>query len=381
MIETIKRLERYVSYPTISSNPIVEFAADLAQGAEDLGFNVHLLHSSPSKVNVLATIGPQDDSLVLSGHMDVVPTDGQNWSGDPFKLRQLDNRLVARGSCDMKGFIASTMTTLSTVPLEKLKRGLTLIWTHDEEVGCLGAQQFIEQLQEHNYILPKSILIGEPTGMRYARMHGGHTSIEISIFGKAAHSSKPELGCSAISFAAALIGLINDLEQKWRNHPIHVEGTSCHPLIHVAHIEGGEAINIIPAQCTLKLGLRAMPSQDSRLLISEIQDRLDSLSQKAVWQQIHAELRVLQDAPPLHTCSGTHLENRLIAHGCHEGSPLPFSTDGGWFARAAAQPIVCGPGQISMAHQPDEHITIAELASCDVFLKKLIQEWIGTHLP
>ena len=328
MNETIERLERYVAYPTISSNPIIEFASDLAQGAEDLGFRVQMIQSSPTKVNVLATAGPQEDSLVLSGHMDVVPTEGQNWTGDPFKLRQLDGKLIGRGSCDMKGFIASVMTTMSGLQLDSLRRGLALVWTHDEEVGCLGSQRFVESLPQLGYSLPKSVLIGEPTGMKFSRMHGGHTSLSVRIRGKAAHSSKPHLGCSAIKFAAAFIEQISDLEQSWRNHPIHVEGEPCFPLIHVAQIEGGEAINIIPALCTLRIGIRAMPSQDSLQLIEAVKDRLDNLSKRTEWNDIDANLTVNQDAPPLHTCSGSPLEHCLSKQGCTDGGNL-FSTDGG----------------------------------------------------
>lgn len=381
MNETIARLKRYVAYPTISSNPVIELASDLAQGAEDLGFSVHMLESTPSKVNVLATIGPQEHSLVLSGHMDVVPTEGQDWTGDPFKLRQLDDRLVGRGSCDMKGFIASTMTVLQSMRMETLKRGLALVWTHDEEVGCLGSQQFVSKLPELGYSLPKSILIGEPTGMTYARKHGGHTSLKVEIIGKAAHSSKPRLGCSAIKFAVSFVALLNDLEQTWCDHPINVEGTTCFPLLNVAQITGGEAINIIPNHCTVKIGLRAMPTQNSLNLIEAVKDRLDNLTNHPEWIDIDAHIKVIQDAPPLHTCSGSRLEEHLIEQGCLEGGTLPFATDGGWFSRTGAQPIICGPGQIDVAHQPDEYITVSDLRQSNQFLRRLISDWTTQEAP
>lgn len=381
MNTSVALLDQLVSYPTISSNPVIELAALLAQQAEDMGFKVYELQSSPEKTNILATLGPQEDSLVLSGHMDVVPTEGQNWSGDPFKLRQIDNRLYGRGTCDMKGFIASTMTTLKHLNLSNLKRGVALAWTHDEEVGCLGAQHLVSQIKDLGYVLPKSILIGEPTGMTFSRMHGGHTTVHIEIKGQAAHSSKPLLGCSAIAFAAEFIIVLQELQKEWQQNPIVVEGESFFPLLHVAQVEGGEAINIIPASCSLKVGLRAMPSQDSQDLVSEIHNRLQSLSNKSRWTRIHAELLVPQDAPPLHSHAGSALEKALIQQGCCEGESLPFSTDGGWFARNSSVPLVCGPGEIDIAHQPDEFITREDLAQCDVMLKNLISSWVTTESP
>ena len=374
-MSTITILERLISYPTISSNPITELASFCAQHAEDLGFEVRQFESTPGKTNVFATIGPQENSLVLSGHMDVVPTDGQEWTGDPFKLRHIGNKLMGRGACDMKGFIASVMQSLSEVPLKNLKRGLTLAWTHDEEIGCIGAQHLMNQLDNIGYIIPKSVLIGEPTSMKYSRLHGGHTTIEVSIQGRAAHSSKPELGLSALECAAEIIEAVNNLQADWRASPIDVEGKACHPLIHVAQIVGGAAINIIPEKCQLRLGLRAMPSQDSRNLVLQLRERINTILDQGKWRNIKAQITVPQDAPPLHSCKNSELEHCLDKFHLSEGEALPFSTDAGWFSRKSAIPLICGPGQIDIAHQPDEYIERNELEECDSLIKSLVLHW------
>ena len=375
MNKTINTLEKLVSYPTISSSPVVELGAYLAQLAEDNNFEVIQFATSPTKVNVVAHIGPwTKTSLALCGHMDVVPTDGQNWTSDPFRLTQREDRLYGRGSCDMKGFIAASMAAISELNLRNLTDGLTLIWTHDEEVGCLGAQALQQQLQFANLSLPKAVLIGEPTSLDICRMNGGHTTVEISIKGVPAHSSKPLLGNSAILAAVSVIQQINSLQSTLQAEPCsHHEMRGACSLINVAQIEGGEAINIVPEKCKIQLGIRPMPGHDIHTIISEIQHQIKFVSEKT---QCDIQISIPQNAPPLLTPKNTDLEKLLRKKRPQAKSiGVPFATDGGSLAELDTTPIICGPGSIDVAHKPDEYVPIAELMSCQQMVSSLIYDW------
>ena len=168
----VSLLERLIAYPTVSSRPVDAIVADLAHDAETLGGRVHVLETPPGKSNIVARFGPEGtDGLTISGHMDVVPTDGQDWSSDPFTLSRRDGRLYGRGSADMKGFLAATMAALSDLPLRDLRRELALVWTHDEEVGCIGSGALAEGWDHRQPSLPTQTWIGEPTDARICRMH------------------------------------------------------------------------------------------------------------------------------------------------------------------------------------------------------------------
>ena len=177
MSQAVSILENLISYNSVSKEPIIPIASYLAERAEDLGFDVSLYETEPGKVNVIAHIGPKEpDGLALSGHMDVVPVENQQWSRDPFKLHREGDLLYGRGTCDMKGFIAVAYSVLQRMNPSKMRKGLSLVWTHDEEIGCVGAQSLCNTLREQQLALPRSMVIGEPTSSNLCRMHGGHSA-------------------------------------------------------------------------------------------------------------------------------------------------------------------------------------------------------------
>src|SRR5262245_43924769 len=202
----VTTLERYVAHPTVSSQPVVALAADLATRAEDLGFRVERFvdPNTEGKCSVVAAIGPSGtDGLAISGHMDVVPVVGQPWTSDPFVATEKNGRLVGRGTADMKGFLAAVMTALGRIPASAYTKELVLVWTHDEEIGCLGSAGLTGWWGDRP--MPTTCWIGEPTSFQVHRMHPGHVAIELVALGKAAHSSRPELGINAIEAAAEVV--------------------------------------------------------------------------------------------------------------------------------------------------------------------------------
>ena len=367
-------LERLVSFPSISSEPTNDMVSYLAELSEPLGFSVSLFPSSPKKSNIIAHIGPREDAIALSGHMDVVPIAGQDWSVDPFSLHIQENKAYGRGACDMKGFFACVYAALQEFPLHKLKKGISLVWTHDEEVGCRGAQQLCQTLQEKEISLPKSILIGEPTSMNIARMHGGHSTILIKIKGKPAHSSKPELGASAIIAAGQSIKEIQSIQTILAKKPCqHQELAGCHSLINIASIKGGTAVNIIPEHCEILLGIRPMPGRSLVDIQEQIIQKILPIQRGT---QTVISLELLQEAPPMLTPLGTDLQKALQTVFPQANSiGLPFATDGGCFQGMGSHPIICGPGSINQAHKADEFISIPELKSYTNTLKTLLFNW------
>ena len=376
MKRSIEILSGLVAHPSVSSSPVTEMAEELANHAEDCGFKVRRFETSPGKANVVAQLGPTErNGLALCGHMDVVPVKGQTWSSDPFRLKRKGERLYGRGTCDMKGFIALCMAAAEQLPSRAPSRGLSLVWTHDEEVGCLGAQALTGQLEEAGIAIPEAILIGEPTSMDICRMHAGHTTVELRIKGRPAHSSKPHLGCSAIAIAGEIIASLQDYQARLAKTPcVHAEMEGAHALLNIGRISGGEAVNIVPEHCHLMLGLRPMPGQDSGGLLDELRRRMAIIQSRHEGASI--EFRVPQEAPPMITPSGTGLEKalrNLLADAGDIG--VPFATDGGRLSELGASPIVCGPGSIDQAHKADEFIALDAMAGCRTVLDALVHRW------
>lgn len=349
-------LAKLVAFPTVSSRPVDGIAAYLAERCEAAGMRVERLESSPGKCNLVCSAGPQGtDGVVLSGHMDVVPVDGQPWTSDPFALTRRGDRLHGRGSCDMKAFLAAVVEALPRLPLARLDRELVLVFTHDEEVGCLGSRMLAERYAAEGRTLPRLCLIGEPTSFRIFRMHPGHVAMRITCAGQAAHSSKPDLGRSAIRLAARVIEALDGLADEWRRD-VRFADLLERPftVMNVATIHGGSAINIVPDRCVIELGFRPLPGMDVDALCRQVDERVAPLG--AVTTE---RLRV---TPSMLTPPGTSLEALLrpFASSPDLGA-ASFATDGGNLEALGVSTLVFGPGSIDVAHQADEYVPVDEL--------------------
>jgi acetylornithine deacetylase len=363
-------LARLIALPSVSSQPNEALADWMAERCEAAGFQVSLLRSAPGKVNVIATAGPAGtDGLVLSGHMDVVPTEGQPWSSDPFVLTERHGLLYGRGTADMKGFLAATLHALREVRTADLHRELMLLWTCDEEIGCLGSAAIADDLLARGRPVPRACLIGEPTGFRVLRMHPGHVHVHIEVTGRAAHSSRPELGANAIETAADVIvecrALARELQEERADLPMPTPWV----VLNVGRVQGGAAINIVPDRCQVELGYRPLPGTDDASVLRRLQARLEERFGAGACR-VHA--RCCAVVPSLHTPPGTDLAAWLTPHAPDGVQSATFATDGGNLARAGMAPLVFGPGSIDVAHQADEHVAAADLHHAAQILRDLI---------
>ncbi len=358
-------LARLIAFPTVSNRPTAELAAFVASRFEALGFTVEevVSESDPGKANLVCRIGPEGtDGLTISGHMDVVPTECQPWTSDPFTLTERDGRWYGRGTADMKGFFAVVIAAVERLQAARWARELVCVWTYDEEVGCLGSARFVAAYQASGRTIPSACLIGEPTDFQILRMHPGHVAVELTFHGQAAHSSRPDLGRNAVEAAAAAVlaigGVADQLEQERA-----FEGLLERPwvAVNVARIEGGRAINIVPDHATVQVGYRPLPGMDAEAVHHRILDAIRGLPPSAL-RGVDWRGEVLRVTPALLTPAGTPLEGLLHPHACqaHVGA-ASFATDGGNLAKLGAKSLVFGPGSITVAHQADEHVDPAQL--------------------
>ena len=361
MSEVQRTLDRLIASPTVSSRPILELAAYVAQRCEDLGFDAELLRDEddPEKANVVCTLGPPgEDGLVLSGHMDVVPVDGQPWSSDPFAMTAREGRLYGRGTADMKGFVACTLEALGRLPLDNLRRQIALIWTHDEELGCLGSAKLVPKLEGRR--LPSEALIGEPTDFQIFRMHPGHVAVTLICLGESAHSSKPDLGANAISAMARVVLMLEALQVELsRERTLEAFLDRPFTVTNPAMIRGGAAVNLVPDRCELILGYRPLPGDDPLAVVRRIEARLAELPLPA---GTSVQLAVDRVTPSMLTPAGTPLEHLLRPHACcPDPAAASYATDGGNLARLGMDCLIFGPGSIDVAHKADEYVAIDAL--------------------
>jgi acetylornithine deacetylase len=370
MESLVSTLSTLVAFPTVSNRPTTAIAGFLAERAEGAGFRVEHFHSSEHKANVVATKGPQGtDGLVLSGHMDVVPVDGQAWSSDPFALVERDGLLFARGAADMKGFLAAVVTACERLP--PLERELVLVWTHDEEVGCNGSAILAESLRARGRTLPRATWIGEPTSMRICRMHAGHTTLAIELRGQPAHSSRPQLGKNAITALGRVLAALEDLARDLaRDRRFEDLLDSPFTLVNPGMVAGGTAVNIVPEHVRLDVGVRCLPGVDGKALVAEIARRVAGLDLGGVT----ATVRLQQDAQALLTREGTPLEAELRSSArTPTVGAVPFATDGGNLAALGTEPLVFGPGSIDVAHRPDEFVPAADLVATVGVVERVVR--------
>lgn len=351
----IDDLARLVAYESVSSRPLDGLAAFVAQRCEDLGFHVDTYRDprSEGKCSLVATIGPQGtDGLVLTGHMDVVPTEGQPWSSDPFVLDEREGRLYGRGTADMKGFFVATLHALARIQPKEYRRELALVWTHDEEVGCLGSAWLVDEISKQGRALPSACLVGEPTDFQILRMHPGHVAVELTVRGQAAHSSRPDLGLNAIEGAARLVEMAKGVAAQLEKETLPIPELE-RPWVtfNVGRIHGGTAVNIVPDHCEIELGYRPLPGMEPEAVYARLKEAVPADLKS------RTEVRLVRVTPSLLTPEGTPLQHVLSDHARHEHcGAATFATDGGNLAKLGMKPLVFGPGSINVAHQADEYL-------------------------
>jgi len=377
-LTTIQVLERLIGFPTVSRDSNLELIHWIRNYLNDWGVQSHLVpNASGSKANLFATIGPgREDGLAFSGHTDVVPVDDQDWHSDPFVMHAQDGKLYGRGTCDMKGFIATAVALVPQLTRMRLRRPVHLMLSYDEEVGCIGAPYMIAAMREEN-VRPGAVIVGEPTSMQVANAHKGICSSRTRVTGKAAHSSQTHLGVSAVMVAGELIARLGTLERELRKQ--RLSGGSLEPpytTLAVNTIKGGTAMNILASGCEFTWEVRTLPGDDP----AKHRAAFAAMCEAAI-AEIRGEGRecdvatqILADVPALDGAGGTA---EALAHAVLPVSgtsiAVPFATEAGQFQQAGWSSVVCGPGSITQAHRPDEFVAAADLERCEQFLQQAVQ--------
>jgi acetylornithine deacetylase len=370
-------LERLVAFPTISRDSNADMIGCIAETLRGAGGDVRILPGIfPQKCNLIASFGPTGgDGVVLSGHSDVVPVEGQAWTSDPFTLRAQDGRLYGRGSSDMKGFIACAIAAAARTGAKHLKRPLHIAISHDEETGCIGVRSMLDTLVQEGFSAAACI-VGEPTGMRIANGHKGKFAGCIHCRGQAAHSANPGLGCNAIYLAADMIQELRALQDWLMAHGARDAAYEVpYSTVHVGTIEGGTALNIVPEACDLKFEFRLLPGDMPDALLARLRDAAANLTAAAQASGRHAAIDIaeINRYPGLATAPDAPIVETALAAGA---APVlfkaGFGAEAGLFDGIGLPAIVCGPGSIDRAHKPDEYITMDELDACDAFLDRLL---------
>ena len=380
-MNTINRLSRLIAFDTTSRHSNLALIHDCADYLESLGLKPWLSHNADqSKANLFATIAAADGSteggLILSGHTDVVPTDGQAWQSDPYRADIREGRLYGRGSADMKGFIAAVLAAAPAMVQAGLKRPLHIALSYDEEIGCLGAPVMIAELQKRG-LTPEHCIVGEPTSMRMVVAHKGIHTFRCAVHGKAAHSSLTPQGVNAIEYAAKLIVFINELAGRLKaRHDTDPDYDVPFSTLSVNTIAGGIAGNIVPQLCEFEFDYRNLPHMSPADITAPIEAHIREVLQpqmQAVDAACRIDMRHGENVPAMPEAEAALLHD-LITQLVEDSSRLKvaYATEGGQFQQAGIATVICGPGNIEQAHKADEFVELAQLARCDAFLHKLI---------
>ncbi|MCV3211494.1 acetylornithine deacetylase [Mesorhizobium sp. YC-39] len=378
LIEDAKHiLEKLVAFPTVSHESNLALVDYMADFLRQLGARVFLQHNEDGrKANLFATLGPQKDGgIVLSGHSDVVPVEGQDWSSDPFMMLESDGRLYGRGTCDMKGFLACCLAIAPEAAELTLKRPLHFAFTYDEEVGCFGAQALMSELARRN-IRPAAAVIGEPTLMQVVEGHKGCYEYTTNFVGLEGHGSRPDLGVNAIQYAARFITHLMELGEELKGRAM--AGSRFDPpwaTIQVGRISGGAGRNIIAGHCSVEWEMRPVQPSDSSFVKQSLEvfiNRELLPSMKAVSPTAAVETIVVGEVEGLQVVAQS--EARDIAFettGANGADVVAFGTEAGLFQEAGISAIICGPGSIEQAHKPNEFVEVDQLKSCLKMLARL----------
>ncbi len=386
----IEMIQRLVGFDTVSARSnlaLIEFVRDYLSG---YGIESRLtFDAGGGKANLFATIGgpAEGGGVVLSGHTDVVPVEGQPWESDPFHVVARDGRLYGRGTADMKSFLAVALALVPEVRKRELKVPIHLALSYDEEVGCLGVPALLRDVADALPRPPRLAIIGEPTMMRVANRHKGIHAFETRVTGRDGHSSGTHRGVNAIVHAAEIIGFLDALAAEQRRQGPFEEGFDPpYTTINVGTVEGGTALNIIPRHCAFRWEFRPVPATDPADLLA----RVETFVAESVlprMRAVAAEAEVVTVArcavPPLLPEADSPAETLARAlTGANAAIGAAFVTEAGLFQQAGIPAVVCGPGSIEQAHQPNEYIALDQVAACEAFLRRLI-DWAaaGRRLP
>jgi acetylornithine deacetylase len=370
-------LAELIAFPTVSSDGNRALTEYLATHLQDIGARVWTEpDTTGNKLNLFATIGPDcDGGVILSGHTDVVPVIDQPWSSDPFEMSERDGRLYARGTCDMKGFVAACVTMAPEFARRRLKVPVHFAFTYDEEIGCFGAQALTASLQRRG-IRPAAAIIGEPSSMKVIDGHKGCFEYTTWFTGLEGHGSAPDQGVNAIEYAARYMMKLVELREALKARaPENCPFDPPHTTINLGVLTGGVAHNVIPGKARLDWEMRPVQPSDAAFVKAELE--------KMVQDELLPEMRKKHSAAEICTDIVAEVAGLLPEHknpardlvmavtGENDAGLVPFGTEAGLFQSIGIPSVICGPGSIAQAHKPDEYLDVAQLSLCLEMLGRL----------
>ncbi len=378
MRSAIDILDDLIAFPTVSRDSNLDLIRYVQDALSALGVASTLVHNEDGrKANLWATIGPADvPGIVLSGHTDVVPVEGQAWSSEPFKLSKRDGNLYGRGSADMKGFIACCLVMARDAVNASLRTPINFAFSYDEEIGCVGVRRLLDLLKDAP-VRPRLCIIGEPTLMQAVTAHKGKLGFRVTAHGLEAHSSLAPIGVNAIYMCTDLIGEIRQLQKHIAEHG-HRDGDYdvAYTTLHVGKMQGGEVMNIVPNRCTFDFEIRHLPQDDAEEIATRIRAAAEKIaaSYRGVFAGARFDFAELQSYPAMDTPVDS--EAVRFVHSLTGGNStgkITFGTEGGLFQKVLGTPaVICGPGNIAVAHKPDEYVSEAQMAACGRMLERLV---------
>jgi len=382
--DAIATLARLVAFDTTSRDSNLQLIEHVEGLLGALGVaSTRVPNADGRKANLYASLGPKTEGgIVLSGHTDVVPVDGQKWSSDPFTLTERDGRLYGRGTCDMKGFLALALAaTPFFAEVGRLKRPIHLAFSYDEEVGCLGAPAMIAEIAQA-LPRPSAVIVGEPTNMEVVHGHKGITSYFVTVTGHEAHSSLTHLGLSANMAAIRLMHGLSELAARLEREADPASPfVPKHATLTIGQIEGGTAVNILARECRFVFDLRCPPGVDPLAILAPFLAEAEALDieMKARFPDAGVAI-VRRSLTPAFAPEPDGAAER-IARSLTGDNGLPrvvaYAAEAGQFQQAGFSTVICGPGSIEQAHQPDEYVERAQIERGAAFMLRLAEMLAG----
>ena len=369
-------LQTLVGFDTTSRESNLRLIAFVRDYLASHGVASELIYNDArTKANLFASIGPVElPGIVLSGHTDVVPVDGQPWSVPPFELTERDGKLFGRGTADMKGYIACVLALVPALVAATLRRPVHIALSYDEEVGCLGVRSLLSVLAQRP-VKPMLCIIGEPTELKPVLGHKGKLAMRCDVHGAACHSAYAPHGVNAIEHAAELIGELGRIGQRLQDQQ-DARFDPPFSTVQTGVIGGGKALNIVPADCRFDFEIRALPGQAPQAVADELRAYAEQQvlpRMQAVSAQSAIRFTELSAYPGLMTDQHSEAAELIAAFcGSRAFGTVAFGTEGGLFDAVGIPTVVCGPGSMDQGHKPDEFVSVAQLAQCDQMLQRLL---------
>jgi acetylornithine deacetylase len=388
--DAVSILGDLVAFESVSSQSNLELIAYVNRKLDQIGTRTYLtLDPSGHKANLFATLGPpeQDGGVILSGHTDVVPVDGQEWTAEPFRTSTWDDRVYGRGTCDMKGFLACAMAFAPMMAEAGLRRPLHLAFTYDEEVGCLGAQVMLKELAETGR-RPAICIVGEPTEMRIIEGNKGCCEYTTTFVGTEGHASQPDLGVNAVEYAVRYVGRLMEIAEALRHRaPENSRFDPPWSTLQIGRLAGGVARNIIARNCSVDWELRPVSAQDYHFAKTHIQEFVE-VELLPRMRSIHPDATILTEVigevaglEPMDVSEAEQLVRTLTGNDA-KAECVSFGTEAGLYQQYGISTVICGPGSIHQAHKADEYIALSQMDACLDMIgalgKRLVEDPVPT---